>query len=53
MDFGETVLIRVEVGYCALKVGRYWVGVAWGNRWARKHRRTAERALRDARDLDA
>jgi hypothetical protein len=41
-------MINVLQGPCALALGRYWIGIASGNRYAKKRRRTPERALEDA-----
>ncbi len=39
-------------GPAALRVGRYWVGVASGNKYATRKRRTVAKALADARTLE-
>jgi len=44
--------IYVEQGPAALRVGKYWVGVASGNRYARKLRRTPEAAMKDAAKME-
>lgn len=35
-------------GPAAVAYGKYWVGVASGDRYCKKHRRTLEKALEDA-----
>jgi hypothetical protein len=39
---------NVIQGPAAIRVGRYWLGVASGNRPAKNLRRTPERAIKDA-----
>jgi hypothetical protein len=41
-------MINVIKGYAAIAVGKYWVGVASGNQYCKKLRRTSDRALSDA-----
>lgn len=43
------MIINVIQGPAAIAVGRYWIGVASGNRYCEKRRRTPEKALEDAR----
>lgn len=45
-------MIDVIIGHVALRSGRYWVGVASGNRYCTRLRRTPERALADAQRLE-
>ena len=45
--------MNVIIGPVALRSGRYWIGVASGNRYCTSLRRTAERALSDARVLES
>src|ERR1035437_399878 len=41
----------VHEGCAAVRVGKYWVGVAAGNHWAPYNRRTSKAALADAERL--
>lgn len=43
----------VHSGHAAVRVGRYWIGYASGNRTTFQRRRTAEHALADARGFPA
>lgn len=43
---------RVIIGPAAIHVGRYWVGVASGNYYAKQRRRTWQAAMADARKLE-
>jgi len=43
---------RIIEGPCAIRVGKYWVGVASGNRRSCNYRRTVEKALEDAKKLE-
>ncbi len=43
--------IDVISGVCAIRVGKYWVGVIEGNRYCVPNRRTAQEAVRDAKAL--
>ncbi len=45
-------VIDVIRGPVAFRIGKYWVGVASGNRYTRQHRKTAQRALADAAKLE-
>ena len=42
----------VIVGPCALRIGKYWVGVASGNKYCSKQRRTKQKALDDAEKIE-
>jgi hypothetical protein len=44
--------MNVIKGPAAVAVGKYWVGVATGNRYCKKLRRTVEKALEDAEKLE-
>ncbi len=47
------VNVTVGRGTCAVRMGRYWVGVVSGPRYCKPRRRTPEHALQDAKKLDA
>lgn len=42
----------VHIGPVAIRPGKYWIGVASGNRFCTKQRRTASRAIEDARKME-
>jgi len=42
----------VEKGPVAIRVGKFWLGYASGNRSSKKLRRTARKALEDATKLE-
>jgi len=42
----------VHIGPAAIAVGRFWIGVASGNRHCSRLRRSSEQALRDAQKLE-
>lgn len=44
-------MINVIEGFCAIRIGKYWVGVCEGNHYAEKNRRTSKKALKDAHKL--
>jgi hypothetical protein len=44
--------VNVITGPVALKLNSGWVGVASGNRYSKKTRRTPEKAVQDAIKLD-
>jgi len=45
-------MIKVLRGFCALKIGKYWIGVCKENHYTDKNRKTSKKALSDAKNLD-
>lgn len=45
-------MIDIVKGPAAIKVGKYWVGVASGNQWCKKRRRKPDKAIKDAKKLE-
>ena len=44
--------IDVQRGPVAVRIGRYWIGVASGNIYSQKKRRDPDRAISDAMRLE-
>ena len=43
--------VNVLSGYCALRLGKYWIGIVEGNEFCKNYRRTSKAALKDASQL--